>query len=30
MSLTMQYVYDDNALESLRKELGDANVKLEQ
>ena len=27
---TTQYVYDDSALEALRKELGDANVKIEQ
>ena len=25
-----EYVYDDKALETLRKELGDANVKIEQ
>ena len=27
---TTQYVYDDGALEALRKELGDANVKVDQ
>ena len=27
---TSEYVYDDNALETLRKELGDINVRIEQ